>query len=164
METQLKLFKDAKPAKKAMKSAEKSAEKSTEKLEALEQVFRAEIEKKDEKIESPFTNERPTSGQQRLISKLGLGYEDQQYNLAPNKLGDFTGPLSQQKGPSENQVEAVKALNVQTLNSMSDVSRIVQANKEYEGINSQFSLNQIENRAFKKYKKSNYNKLASQFL
>ena len=47
---------------------------------------------------------------------------------------------------------------------MQDIDRIMEANREYNGVSSQFSLNQVENKAFKKYKKSNYNKLASQYL
>lgn len=160
-DTSLKLFKDAKPVK-VLKTS--SGDKTTEKLDQLEQVFRADIEQKDKIIESPFTNERPTQQQKTMIHRLGLGYQDQNYNLPPNKLGDFSQLLSQQQGPSADQVEAVKALNVQTLNSMSDVNRITQANREYDGVSSQFSLNQIENKAFKKYKKSNYNKLASQYI
>ena len=157
MDTNLKLFKEG---KKRKEDVEKTENKTENKLEQLEELFRKDIIAKDESVASPFTNEIPTRAQQGLISKLGLGYQDKQYGLAPNKLGDFSKLTS----TTSDQTEAVKALNVQTLNSMQDIDRIMEANREYNGVSSQFSLNQVENKAFKKYKKSNYNKLASQYL
>jgi len=157
MDTNLKLFKEG---KKRKEDVEKTENKTENKLFQLEELFRKDIIAKDETVASPFTNEIPTRAQQGLINKLGLGYQDKQYGLAPNRLGDFSKLTS----TTSDQTEAIKALNVQTLNSMQDIDRIMESNREYNGVSSQFSLNQVENKAFKKYKKSNYNKLASQYL
>jgi hypothetical protein len=133
---------------------------TTEKLRYLENMYRQAVSNQQEVKAAPNTNQFATGGQSRLINALDIEREDAQYNLGDNKLGDYSRVI---QGANEN-LEAVRALNVQTLNSMDDVSRITQTNGEFDGINSQFALDQIERKAFKKYKKTGYNKLSSQYI
>lgn len=133
---------------------------ATEKLRNLENMYRQAVSRQQEVKDAPNTNQFATGGQSRLISALDIEREDAQYNLGDNKLGDYSRVI---QGANPN-LEAVKALNVQTLNSMDDVSRITQANGEFDGLHSQFALDQIERKAYKRYKKSGYNKLSSQYM
>ena len=134
---------------------------ATEKLRNLENMYRQAVSRQQEVTAAPNTNQFATGGQSRLISALDIEREDMQYNLGGNKLGNYSTTLAQGANPN---LEAVKALNVQTLNSMDDVSRITQSNDEFDGLNSQFALDQIERKAYKKYKKTGYNKLSSQYI
>jgi hypothetical protein len=133
---------------------------TTEKLRNLENMYRQAVSKQQEVKNAPNTNQFATGGQSRLINALDIEREDVQYNLGDNKLADYSRVI---QGANPN-LEAVRALNVQTLNSMDDVSRITQANNEFDGINSQFALDQIERKAYKRYKKTGYNKLSSQYI
>lgn len=131
------------------------------KLRALEKLYRDTAAKLQENMNATNTNQYATGGQSRLISSMDIEQEDMAYNLVGNKLSDYSTTLVQ--GANQN-LEAVRALNVQTLNSMDDVSRITQTNDEFNGVSSQFALDQVERKAFKKYKKSGYNKLSSQYI
>jgi hypothetical protein len=145
--------------KKKGKSSDNTS--TTGKLRALEKLYRDTAAKQQESMNATNTNQFATGGQSRLISSMDVEQEDMAYNLVGNKLSNYDTTIAQ--GANQN-LEAVRALNVQTLNSLDDVSRITQANDEFNGISSQFALDQIERKAFKKYKKSGYNKLSSQFL
>lgn len=153
LDQNLQLFQDKK--KKAVSNGG-----TTEKLKNLENMYRNAVGRDQEIKDAPNTNQFATSGQSKLINMLNIEREDAQYNLSSNKLGDYSRVV---QGSNPN-LEAVKALNVQTLNSMDDVNRIIQANGEFDGLNSQFSLDQVERKAYKRYKKSGYNKLSSQYI
>ncbi len=131
------------------------------KVEALSDILRGNVMKKDEQISAPQSTQTATPAQHKLQSKLGILTEDNQLGQAANALGNYSHVTAQQNNAS---LESARAMNVQTLNSQDDISRIVGANSAYSLLANQFSLNQVENRAFKKYKKSNYNKMASQFF
>ena len=139
----------------------KVSDNTNGKLRALEKLYRDTAAKLQENMNATNTNQYATGGQSRLISSMDIEQEDMAYNLVGNKLSDYSTTLIQ--GANQN-LEAVRALNVQTLNSMDDVSRITQTNDEFNGVSSQFALDQVERKAFKKYKKSGYNKLSSQYI
>lgn len=131
------------------------------KVEALSAILRQNVMNKDEVISAPESTQKPTPRQYQLQSKLGILTEDNQLGQAANALGNYTAVTDQQNNAS---LESARAMNIQTLNSQSDLSRISGANSAYSLLANQFALNQVENRAYKKYKKTNYNKLASQFF
>ena len=147
---QLSLFKPAKL---------KAGKTESVKVAGLANILRdSDIDQK-QLIGAPNGTQLPTNQQSNMQRRLGLHYEDRQYGIDGGRLGDYSNVTRQQTNDS---LEATRAMNVQTINSMDDLVRIRLANQSYSALAGQMSLNQIEHKAFKKYKKSVYNKLAMQ--
>ena len=133
---------------KNKKAGEKQESNSV--LTKLESALTTELEKKQNVVTAPQATQAPTQEQKQEQQKLVK--EPMLYQR--NKLGDY--PFQDQSN------DASKAMMVQKLNDQSDLERIRKQNENLRHLSSQFGLNELSNRSFKKHQKKQYNKLASQ--
>ena len=150
----LHLFKQPNPKKQQVQNS---------KLAELETILRNGSIKQADVIGAPQTSNQPTMKQSALQRQYGMDMEDRNMNRGPlSTLGNYSSTTSQNNNNSL--LESTRAMDLQSLNSQDDLSRIQNTNNQFAALGNQFSLHQIEHKAMRKYKKSNYNKMSQQYM
>ena len=124
-------------------------------LAKLEKVLKDQEIKKRELFAAPKSSQTPNEKQRRL-EHLYLR-EDDQMNNYKNSLGDYSMIAKQMDDDRDN---AIRSMNVSTLQSAKEVTKLANQNLNYMALASEFGLIAASDRMYKKSKKTN--KLSAQ--
>jgi len=148
---------DMNPSKKADPTTKR-------KIASIERELRGGEMRHSENIQAPLAGARPTPHQRSLQNNLSLNNQDARVGSNANPLGDYSNLLGQDSGARRQSLEVLRAMDIHTLNSKSDVERLLNTNASFMDHTSQYGLAQIERKAYSKLKKSGFSKLQSQTM
>lgn len=121
-----------------------------DKVAGLANILRdVDAKQKEVVAGGPDSTQNPTLNQSRVIAALDINQEDRLFNRQANPLGDYSNIT---RGEDNDALEAVRAMSVQTVQSESDIDRILLGNKKYDMMANQTGLRQVEQKAFRRYK------------
>jgi hypothetical protein len=120
------------------------------KLDALEQELRSEGKSSQTKTDSQLAGnaEAPTPDQRQKLMQYAP--RDAGFRYYGNKLGDYSGLLSQQR---EDAAKFAQPMLASTLESQKESHKLASANTQLNYLSSQFGLNTRSTRVWKKAKK-----------
>ena len=120
------------------------------KLDALEQELRSEGKSSQTKTDSQLAGnaEAPTPDQRQKLMQYAP--RDAGFRYFGNKLGDYSGLLSQQR---EDAAKFAQPMLASTLESQKESHKLASANTQLNYLSSQFGLNTRSTRVWKKAKK-----------
>ena len=120
------------------------------KLDALEQELRSEGKSSQTKTDSQLAGNAsaPTPDQRQKLMQYAP--RDAGFRYYGNKLGDYSGLLSQQR---EDAAKFAQPMLASTLESQKESHKLASANTQLNYLSSQFGLNTRSTRVWKKAKK-----------
>jgi len=124
-------------------------------LSKLEAVLKAQEIDRRELFDAPGAPQKANAKQQHM--KNLYVQEDTQLNAYKNSLGDYSNIASQMRTDNDN---AVRSMNVSTMQSADEITKISNQNFIYNGLASELGLLHASERQYKKSKK--VNRLSSQ--
>ena len=134
---------------KKPKSQEPPAQSS--KLDALEQELRSEGKTSQQQQDSQLAGNAaaPTPDQRQKLQQYAA--RDSDFRYFGNKLGDYSGLLSQQR---EDAARFAQPMLASTLESQKESHKLASANRQMDYMASQFGLNARSQRVLKKARKN----------
>ena len=131
------------------------------KLDALEQELRSEGKSSQQQQDSQLAGNAaaPTPDQRQKLQQYAP--RDAGFRYFGNKLGDYSGLLSQQRGDAAKFAQPMLA---STLESQKESHKLASANRQMDYMASQFGLNARSQRVWKKAKKTPKMSVQDHFL
>lgn len=141
-------------------ASDKSGPKIAAKVAGLETLLRKQTTERQNLTNAPGSTQVPNGRHRQLQSSLRYG-NDTLYNRYDNHLASFTTQTDQILGVAS---EAERALQLSTLESKRDISKIQQSNDNLSMLASQRGLLSASARQVKRARKSDNHKLSNSVL
>ena len=131
------------------------------KLDALEQELRSEGKTSQQQQDSQLAGNAaaPTPDQRQKLQQYAA--RDAGFRYYGNRLGDYSGLLSQQR---EDAAKFAQPMLASTLESAKESHKLASANRQMDYLSSQFGLNVRSQRVWKKAKKTPKMSVQDHFL